>query len=117
MQTKFNRTRVPGVTFQGVMPNVLLPDRVTPLAKIMSQFLSGKPVDQSLNKNLPYNDIEGNIVLSKGFDLCDVPKLAKETNLTIEEFNREIEKTQVEKQGVSQVHNPETTPPEQISAE
>jgi len=115
MQTKFNRTRVSGATFQRETPNVMLPDRVTPLIKIMSQFLSGKPVDQSLQKNLPYNDIEGNVVLSKGFDLCDVPKLARAANESIEEFNREIEKTQVEKYGASQLHNPEITPPEQVA--
>lgn len=112
-QTKFNRHHFGGVGFRNTMPSGLLPNRVVPLEKIMSQFLSGRPVDANLERNLPYNDVPFNPLYQKGFDLCDLPDIADEVGKTLQETAEQVQSAQSQ----ATVHNPETTPPEQVQAE
>lgn len=114
IQTKFNRNRTSSTTFRNTVPSVLLPDRVPTLAKIAEQFISGRPIDQSLNRNLGYNEFENNPLLQKGIDLADIPKIAKKVGATLEEATEQIKQAQVEKGTKAQAANPSVTPPEQV---
>lgn len=114
IQTKFIRTRVRHEDFTGVKASSLLPDRVPTLAKIAAQFISGRPIDASLNRNLDYNDIEGNPMLAKGVDLADVPKIAKAVGATLEEATEQIQQSRIAKGTQEQVSNPEVTAPGKV---
>lgn len=112
MQTKFNRTFTKGVSFDLTKRSQLLPNRVQSLEKLMSQFLSGRPVDQSLVKNLPYNDIENNPYFRKGLDLCDLPTIAREVDVTLQEATEQIQRAQQ-----ANISDPDRTPPEKVATE
>lgn len=66
-------------------------NRVPSLAKIVEQFESGRPVDQSQVRSLEFNDFENMPIYSKGFDIIDAYKLSKRNGQALDEMNAEIE--------------------------
>lgn len=92
--------------------------KIPSLAKIAAQFLSGRPIDSSLNRNLGFNDIEDNPLLAKGVDLADIGEIADKVNTTLKEATDSLERqkvaSKISKEG-SQVDNPESnTPPSKV---
>lgn len=110
IQTKFNRTFKGGQGFSNTMPSGLLPNRVVPLEKIMSQFVSGRPIDASLQHDLPFNDIPFNPLYRKDVDLADLPDIAQEVGKTLQEVEEQVKAAQAS----ANLHNPETTQPESV---
>lgn len=110
MQTKFKRAITKKQSFKN-SDLLLLPDRVFPLSKIMQQFLTGRPIDSSLQKNLPFNTIENNPLYQKGVDLCDLPHIAKEVNQTLEDVNSAVEKAKLAKANIAP---PDQEPPTKV---
>lgn len=117
IQSKFNRVHVRHENFDNQEASVLLPDRVPTLAKIAEMFISGRPIDASLNRNLGYNEIEGNPMLAKGLDLADVPKIAKQVGVSLQEAADAIEQAKIAKGTASQVQNPATEEPVQVQTD
>lgn len=78
-------------------------NRVPSLAKIVEQFESGRPLDQSQVRSLEFNDFENMPVYSKGFDLIDAYKLSKRNGQALEEMNVEIE------EAINKALNPQPT--------
>lgn len=113
IQTKFNRNKV-AHELPDDEPSVLLPNRVPSLLKIAENFISGRPIDQSLQRNLDYNPIEGNPMLQKGIDLADVPKIAKSVGQTLEEATEAINQAKVAKGTQKQVDNPASEVPVKV---
>lgn len=77
-------------TFVNTRSRVMPLNRIPSLQKIVNQFLSGRPIDTSLELHLEYNDFERMPIYSKGFDLIDATKLAKQNGATIDELNGEV---------------------------
>lgn len=73
-------------------PNQLVLQNNAPsLAKLMAAQEQGRPLDASLIRNLPYNDIENNPFHEKGIDLADLPRIAKDLEVTKAELESAIE--------------------------
>lgn len=117
IQSKFRRNGSRNQSFIGEVSSALLPDRVPSLLQIAEQFISGRPIDQSLNRNLGYNDIECNPMLAKGVDLADIPKIAKAVGETLQDAVDAVEQAKVAKGTQAQVDNPASTPPEPVPTE
>lgn len=97
-------------------PNTLvLPNAAPSLAKIMAAHEAGKPIDASLMRDAPYNDIEHNPFHEKGLDLADLPRIAKEIGSTKEAIEADI---QALKRAKNQTKTPDQSQaPEQVSTE
>lgn len=95
---KYNRPHFKGENYEGMESSALLPSRVPSLEKIMNQFLSGRPIDQSLQRNLDYNEIKNNPVLAKGVDLADLPEIASAVDSTLQEVVNQAEQAKLENQ-------------------
>lgn len=109
LNTPQNHRNYKGENFEDEPFVGVLPSRVPKLKTIMETFLSGRPLDSSLDQHLGYNPIENNPLLAKGVDLADLPKIAKSVGQTMEEVNNAVENAKVQasknKEG-SQVSNP-----------
>lgn len=72
-------------------PNQLVLENNAPsLAKIMLAHESGRPIDATLIRDYPYNEIENNPFHEKGLDLADLPRIAKELGETKEALEKDI---------------------------
>lgn len=96
--------------------NYVIPvSKIPSLAKIAAQFISGRPIDSSLNRNLGYNDIEDNPLLKKGVDLADLSDIAEKVNSTLHETQEALERQKVANkvsvEGKSQIDNPDANEP------
>lgn len=91
-------------------------NRVPNLDTIVNQFLSGRPIDANLQRNLAYNDFERMPVYQKGFDLVDATKIAKENGATIEELNGEVQRAiDAKRNPPTPSRNTDETPPENLN--
>lgn len=114
MQTKKFREKTFPENYEMENRLVINDNKVADLSKIVSQFFSGRPIDQSLNRNLQYNEVENNPYLSKGFDLADVPKLSRQIDSTLQEVQDEIDRKQ---RASAVIADPAITPPKQVTGE
>lgn len=117
IQTQVNRVRVYHESFVDEKRSVLLPDRVPTLAQIAEQFLSGNPIDQSLHRNIDYNEIERNPFLAKGFDLADLPEIRKQIEdgyKSVNEFVEKMKQKEVSYGASNQLAGPNDVPPEKV---
>lgn len=103
-------------TFENTRRRVMPLNRIPSLQKIVNQFLSGRPIDANLDLHLEYNDFERMPVYSKGFDIIDATKLAKQNGATIEELNGEVERAIETQRAKSQPsRNTDEVPPEDLN--
>lgn len=90
-------------------------NRVPSLAKIVEQFESGRPIDQSQVRSLEFNDFENMPVYSKGFDLIDAYKLSKRNGQALEEMNAEIEEAINKSSQTQPTRNPAEETPKNLN--
>lgn len=103
-------------TYEDVV--VLPSDRIPKLDKIVAMFTQGRPIDANLQRHLEYNDFENNPVLTKGFDLADFSKVAKDNKVALDDLNKEIEQARLRsKTKQDQLQDPSIQAPEQVSSE
>lgn len=97
-------------------PNQLVLQGQAPsLAKIMAAHEQGRPIDASLMRDLPYNDIENNPFLEKGIDLADLPKIARQLDSDYKDLQTAMENEKLAKQtakGPDNSEAPESVPTE-----
>lgn len=110
-----NRVRVQHETFAETR-NITMPlNRVPSLQKIVEMFESGQPMDQTLMRNLEFNDFEYMPIYKKGFDIIDAFKLGKENKATLEQLNAEIQAAIDKHNKPDPVQNPATEPPTNLN--
>lgn len=103
-------------TFESTRRRVMPLNRIPSLQKIVNQFLSGRPIDANLELHLEYNDFERMPIYSKGFDLIDATKLAKQNGATIEELNGEVERAiEAQRAQTEPSRNTDEVPPEDLN--
>lgn len=116
IQLQSNPKRLTHETFERTKRLVMPLNRIPSLQKIVNQFLSGRPIDTSMELHLEYNDYERMPIYSKGFDLIEAAKLAKANGATIEELNGEVERAIEAKRAKSQPsRNTDELPPENLN--
>lgn len=116
IQLQSRPNRVLHETFETTRRKVMPLNRIPSLQKIVNQFLSGRPLDTNLELHLEYNDFERMPIYSKGFDLVDAAKLAKQNGATIDELNGEVERA-IESQRMKSEpsRNTDEIPPENLN--
>ena len=89
-------------------------DRVATLQQLVEMVTTGRPIDNSLVRNLEYNDFENMPLFKKGLDLADISRIAKENGATLDQLQDEIDKAQANQKGKENLQKGDLEKPEKV---